>query len=124
MFFATPEIFSQLVNITGIFHSMTGRKNRACTSRCLIQSLRKLLKGFAWDNGIYLQCTIFRPVMIQSSRAFRSITCIIMQYNVENVISMRNILKHKRKIYLNILSFATFILFGKKSEEETKVKVR
>ena len=82
MFFATPEIFSKLVNITGIFHS------------------------------------------IQSSRAFRSITCIIMQYNVENVISMRNVLKHKRKIFLNILSFATFILFGKKSEEETTVKQR
>ena len=37
---------------------MTGRKNAwtVSTSRCPIQSLRKLFLGFVWNNGRYLQC--------------------------------------------------------------------
>ena len=40
-------------------HDRTEKTCTGSTSRCPIQSLRKVLWGFVWDNGRYLQCTRF-----------------------------------------------------------------
>ena len=40
-------------------HDRTEKTCTVSTSRCPIQSLRKVLWGFVWDNGRYLQCTRF-----------------------------------------------------------------
>ena len=40
-------------------HDRTEKTCIVSTSRCPIQSLRKVLWGFVWDNGRYLQCTRF-----------------------------------------------------------------
>ena len=49
--------FVWLLNI--YLHDRTEKTCTVSTSRCPIQSLRKVLWGFVWDNGRYLQCTRF-----------------------------------------------------------------